>query len=114
MRPKLKIWIENEEGEQIIGEGLLRLLQAIDETGSLNQASDRLDMSYRTAWGKLEKIENRLGIELVIRKSGGGREGGSRLTKRGRELMSRYLQLRGNMEEKLKREFENIYDVDKI
>ncbi len=110
MRPQLKIWIENEEGEQIIGEGLLRLLQEIEKTGSLNKASERLGMSYRTAWGKLEKIENRMGIELVIRRSGGGREGGSRLTERGRELMSRYLQLKRSMEEKVKKEFDEVYE----
>ena len=90
MRPEFKLWIENEEGEQIIGEGLMSLLKMIEKTGSINKASDELNMSYRTAWGKIEKIEKRLGEKLIKRKTGGAGVGGSELTEKGRTFMNKY------------------------
>ncbi len=106
MQPRLKLWIENEEGEQIMGEGLLQLLQKIEETGSLNQASASLNMSYRTAWGKIEKIENRLDSKLINRETGGGDKGGSTLTERGRNLMRGYRAFKARVEQELKRGYE--------
>ncbi|SDM46880.1 winged helix-turn-helix domain-containing protein [Halarsenatibacter silvermanii] len=106
MQPRLKLWIENEEGEQIVGEGLLQLLQKIEETGSLNQASARLDMSYRTAWGKIEKIENRLDSKLIHRETGGGKKGGSTLTERGRNLMRGYKSFKARVEQELEKSYE--------
>ncbi len=110
MHPEFKLWIENEDGEQIIGEGLMQLLKKIEETGSINRASDRLDMSYRTAWGKIEKIENRLGEELLERKTGGAGVGGSELAEKGRKLMDKYIRFKNSVARDIKEEFENTFE----
>ena len=89
-----------------MGEGLLQLLQKIEETGSLNQASARLNMSYRTAWGKIEKIEKRLGSKLIHRETGGGDKGGSNLTERGKNLMRGYRSFKTRVDQELKRSYE--------
>ncbi len=93
MRVNYKVWIENDQGQLIIGEGLLALLTAIEKTGSIYKASKELDMSYRTAWGKLKKLEERIGLQLAEKRLGGKGGGGTVLTKRGIELLEGFNRL---------------------
>jgi len=109
MKPQFRLWIENEEGEQLIGEGIMELLQEIDKAGSLNQASQQLNMSYRTAWGKVEKAEERLGLELVIRRAGGGSTGGTTLTDTGRKLIVKFSELREIVGSEVENKFNEIF-----
>ena len=50
-------WFCGETEKQSIEEGLLRLLEAIRNKGSLKRASEEIRMSYRHAWGLLKKWE---------------------------------------------------------
>ncbi len=109
MHPEFKLWIENEKGEQIIGEGLLQLLEEIRKTGSLNKASSRLNMSYRTAWGKIEKVEERLGWEIVSRRAGGEGVGGSELTGRGEDLMKKYNAMKKKARDSIEKDFFEVF-----
>ncbi len=84
MELKCRIWVEDENRNRIMGEGVIALLRGIDETRSINQAAAGLKMSYRNAWGKIEKTEARLDTRLVERTVGGSHGGGSRLTPQGR------------------------------
>lgn len=91
--------LEDEKGKQIIGPGLYELLAEVEKTGSLSQAAREMNMSYRTAWGRIKKIEARLGAEVIEKQIGGTRGGGSRLTARGSELMKVYRSLMANLNE---------------
>ncbi|MFW5994465.1 MAG: winged helix-turn-helix domain-containing protein, partial [Halanaerobiaceae bacterium] len=71
MKANFRCWLENDQGEQIVGPGLYRLLTEVEKTGSLNQAAREMNMSYRTAWGKIKKIEERVGAEVIEKKVGG-------------------------------------------
>lgn len=93
-RVRSKIWIENEEGKLVIGTGRLRILEAIREVGSMNKAAHMLNQPFRAVWGKIRATEERCGFTLVERTSGG-----SRLTKRGAQLLDSYIQLRDGCEE---------------
>ena len=88
---KWRIWIENDKGQPVFGKGRARLLKAIDDTGSLTEASRRLQMAYRTAWGHLNAMEKGLGKKLVERHAGGTQGGHSTLTKHGKQLLTGYL-----------------------
>ena len=68
----------------------VQLLAAIAETGSLAAAAQRMDLSYRRAWGKVREMERNLGLSLVESVAGGAGGGGSRLTIEGAELVRRY------------------------
>ncbi len=68
----------------------MQLLEAIDAEGSIQKAAERLNMSYRAAWGKLKATEEALGITLLERSTGGSKGGGARLTNGARDLMARY------------------------
>ena len=86
-RPASKIWLETDEG-YVFGPGVYNLLKAIKEKGTLKEASQSLDMSYRYAWGLIKKAETKLGAHL-IEASKGGRQGGgsSTITELGEQFI---------------------------
>ena len=94
--PKLtirsKIWIEDEQGEVVFGTGRLRILNAVDEHGSILGAAKALGMSYRAVWGKIKATEERLGQSVLEKHTGGAEGGGSKLTPFGRTLIERFRQ----------------------
>jgi len=93
LRVRSKIWIENEQGELVIGTGRLRILEAILEVGSMNKAARKLKQPFRAVWGKIRATEERCGFKLVETTSEG-----SRLTREGLELLWTYNRLRSRCE----------------
>jgi len=90
---KSKIWIENENGQVVFGTGRLYILQAVTRQGSIHAAAQELQMSYRAVWGKIRATEKRLGQDLLDRKTGGLRGGGSELTPFARGIIERFEKL---------------------
>jgi len=68
---KHKVWLENINGHDIVGDGKFELLLSIEELQSLTAAAEKLDISYRNAWGKLREIEQNLGFAIVDKSRGG-------------------------------------------
>lgn len=110
MRAKTKVWLEDEEGNVVFGGGRVRILQKLEELGSLNQVSKSLNMSYRAVWGKVKATEERLGEKIVESKVGGGRDGGSRLTRAGRDLLERFLELERLSRNATDRSFKDLFN----
>jgi molybdate transport system regulatory protein len=82
-RPASKIWLEIDDG-YVFGPGVYNLLVAINEKGTLKEASQQLGMSYRYAWGLIKKAEEKLEAPLIEAKKGGRQGGGSsRITNLG-------------------------------
>lgn len=91
---KSKIWIEDENGKVVFGAGRLRILDAVERSGSIQAAAQELQMSYRAVWGKIKATEQRLGTPMLSRKAGGAEGGGSELTPIAKDLVARFRQLR--------------------
>lgn len=82
-----KIWFTDQHEKGILGDGKWKILKAIDETGSLTSACEKLGITYRRTWNDLKTIEEQLGFAL-LEKSRGGAEGGSTsLTPEGKKLI---------------------------
>ena len=109
MEPRIKLWVE-KDGQLVLSEYRVQLLQLIAETGSLAEAAQRLGLSYRRAWGKIREIERNLGFELVVSEAGGAGGGGSSLTSEGERLVALYQRFRRAMESDLGREFRELFD----
>lgn len=103
MRVRYKVWLE--EGEHIFGEGLFALLREIDRRGSINKAAQNLQMSYRQAWGRIKKAEERLGFRLLVTRIGGEAGGGAELTTEGRKLLRNYQQFREQVDKAIQEAF---------
>lgn len=83
-----KIWIEDDNGNVVFGEGRYRILEMVDRMHSLQGAAKELKMSYRALWGRIKASEERIGRSLVVREGKG-----SRLTPFARNLMTQYQKL---------------------
>jgi len=89
VKPRVKAWVVF--GDHLkFGAGRARLLEAIDEVGSLKGAVERFAMSYRNAWGYLRDLESAAGFKFVERAPGRGPKGGMRLTPRGRQFVAQF------------------------
>lgn len=76
--------------DHFLGPGKVRLLELIDQTGSISAAARLLDMSYRRAWLLVDSL-NAAFREPVLTSAVGGRQGGgAALTALGREVVTRY------------------------
>jgi molybdate transport system regulatory protein len=90
---KYKIRLENISGEDILGNGKIDLIKCIGELGSLKAAADKMQVSYRKAWGNVKEAEEKLGFALVEKKRGGQHGGQSFLTDEGKQLIEAYDEL---------------------
>ena len=85
---RTKIWIIDPSGDVLFGMGRVKILEAIEQLGSINAAAKALRMSYRAVWGRIKATEERLGRDLIIRTTGGAKGGGSALTPYAKELIA--------------------------
>ncbi len=90
MQIRHKIWVEDEKGKQILGEGLVRILEMIEKHGSMVGAAKELKMSYRACWGKVKEMERRFGKSLIEPHVGGGKNRGTLLTTEARKLLRQF------------------------
>jgi len=106
---RLRVWIEQEE-ETYIGIGSTLLLQHIEKLGSLRKAAEALGMSYRRAWGKLKKAEQRIGQPLVEKTKGNGQR--FNLSPLGKELMDKFLDFYLDVEEYATKRASEVLSMD--
>ena len=101
-----RLWLYASGHDGVFGDGKVRLLREIERCGSLRQAALALGISYRKAWGDLNKAESCLGQQLIVR-SRGGRDGGqTQLTDLGRRWIEAYEQFSGAVRQHLDNEYE--------
>lgn len=81
------------DGHSLAGRGRIELLQRIAETGSIRQAAMAMQMSYRAAWDAVDAMNQRAGVTLVTRQTGGARGGGAVLSEAGKALVALYAKL---------------------
>jgi molybdate transport system regulatory protein len=86
---KSRFWIEGAEGT-FLGEGRVRLLGAIRETGSISAAAKMLALSYRKAWKMVDIMNGQARTPLVVRQTGGKSGGGTVVTPEGEKAMANY------------------------
>ena len=84
-----KIWIEDEKGNVIFGDGRYLILEKVDQYRSLQGAANELKMSYRALWGRIKASEKRIGQPLVKREGKG-----SCLTPLAHQLMTQFKKLK--------------------
>jgi molybdate transport system regulatory protein len=87
--PSFRIWL-GKDHEYVVGEGGASLLRAIEKYGSISEATKRVGISYRYAWGQLTDIEKVLGQALLKTTKGGKGGGGAELTEAAVALLENY------------------------
>jgi molybdate transport system regulatory protein len=90
LKPRLRVVC----GEEIaLGPGKAELLELLIETGSLNEAARRLDMSYMRAWTLLRTMNQCFRKPVAIAERGGRKGGGMKVTETGRLALALYQEM---------------------
>ena len=74
--------------QQSLTRAQVELLQAIDDCGSITAAAKQVGVSYKTAWDRIDAMNNLSDQALVSRSAGGSHGGGTRLTEQGKKVVS--------------------------
>ncbi len=98
-------WIVDENDRIIIGEGRMKILEHVQNTGSINQAAKMMKMSYKAVWSKIKYTEKHLNAKVVH----SDKKMGSRLTKEGKALLEKYRLLKKQCMMADDRIFNNIF-----
>jgi molybdate transport system regulatory protein len=73
-----------------VGPGKIRLLELIDEKGSISEAARSMNMSYRRAWLLIDSVNTMFAEPAITTKIGGYGRGGASLTDFGKSLIDHY------------------------
>ena len=99
----------------VFGPGPVRLLQYIDDTGSVSEACSAMNLSYSKGWQLLNNMEEGLGFRVIKRFHGGAGGGKSELTANGKYLMEKYEELKFRTQVCLDLLFAEIFaDLDQL
>jgi molybdate transport system regulatory protein len=94
--PRIKGWFALGD-EFLMGPRYVRLLEAIDETGSIRAACKVAGVSYRTCLNRLRQMERVMGHVMVETTRGGAKGGGASLTAESRHLVQVYRSWRADL-----------------
>lgn len=108
MKSKIKIWIEDSEGNLIFGGGKAQILEFIDETGSISEASKKVGMNYKKAWTHIKILQEYIDDELVIVNKGRN-SGGTVLTPKAKELVENFKQFKKEVKKFSEDKFEELF-----
>ncbi|MBI3362112.1 MAG: LysR family transcriptional regulator [Chloroflexi bacterium] len=108
MEPKFNLWLE-KDGQVVLSAWRVSLLQAIEDSGSISAAAEKLGIPYRRAWQKVHEMEKRLGAALLETSVGGAGGGGARLTEAARHEIARFEQFGKGISEIVEEHFRATY-----
>ena len=99
-------WIVDENNNIIMGEGRKEILENIEKTGSINQTSKVMKMSYKGVWSKIKATESYMKVKIVH----ADKKRGSRLTEEGKKLLNKYTRLKKECLEADDKIFKSIFN----
>ncbi len=105
LRLKSRQWLEDSRGKIIMGEGRQRILELIEQTGSINQTAKLMRMSYRGVWGKIKATEEHVNKKIVLTE----KRNGSHLTEDGKRLLMNYARLKEECQKADEKIFDDIF-----
>jgi molybdate transport system regulatory protein len=100
--PGVKLFLTGGGSEGVFGDGKWRLLESVNEEGSIRKAAEKLGRGYRKAWGDIKRTESALGRRIVRKTRGGPSGGTTELTEFGRELLERWRSYRDTVNSGMK------------
>ena len=101
-----------ENCKKEIEEKFQQVKKYIEETGSMQEACTKMELSYSKASKMMKKAEKQLGFKLLERRIGGSGGGGSRLTEEGRDLLKKYRELTRRVQEDADKVFAEVFGTE--
>jgi molybdate transport system regulatory protein len=100
-----KVWLE-VEGQPVMGEGRMAMLEAIHHHGSIINASRETGISYRRMRGAIRDMEKAVGRPLVKAYRGGGDGGGAVLTADAHALIDAFRKFSAGLQQEADARFQ--------
>lgn len=113
MKPRFNLWLETD-GAVVLSGWRVRLLEAIDASGSIRAAAERLDIPYRRAWEKVHEMEDRSGLRLLETEVGGEGGGGARLTDQAKVFVERFHRFEAGLEDEIRQRYEDAFGAPAV
>ena len=104
---KAKFWLTLGP-RTLFGDGKAKLLECVDELGSLRSAAQSMGMSYRHAWGLLRELDKAAGFAF-LEHSGAGARTCLRLTDEGRRFLEAYRRFRAPLIDAVEARFHRVF-----
>ena len=112
MQVRVKVWIEDENRNLVFGSGKTEILEYIDLTGSISKTALKVGMNYKKAWNHIKILENYIEDDLVKTQKGRGKNSGTSLTPKAKELIELYKQLDNEIKEFSTKRFKELFLED--
>ena len=109
MEPRFNLWIEIKD-EIVLSRWRIKLLKAIDSSGSISSAAEIMDVPYRRAWERINEMECRLGYNLLETEIGGLGGGGAVLTAYAKNLIQRFEHFENGLDEEIHQRFMTAFE----
>ncbi len=106
MEPHAKLFLFSGETKGLFGDGKWRLLVAVREYGSIQEAARKLGRGYRKAWGDIKRAEEGFGRRIVRKTRGGPSGGRTELTEFGNRLLNAWERYRKEMRSRMNEAYE--------
>ena len=110
------LWI-NSDDHNFLGGNRIKLLEKIDELGSITKAAKAVGISYKTAWDTISAINNLAEKPLVDSLTGGKGGGGTCLTPEGKQIVAQFNTIQKELRcclDNLQDKFGNIASLSKF
>lgn len=104
IRPEASVTLSRET--PFFDKRMAMLLMLTDETRSVREACQRMQVSYSTGWKLIHNLEQQLGCTLVLRSQGGANGGRSTLTDEASRLLDRYRRYQGAIQSFAEEQFD--------
>jgi molybdate transport system regulatory protein len=108
MKPKFNFWLE-EDGEVALSIWRVKLLEAIDQAGSISGGATEMNVPYRIAWQKIHEMETRLGQKLIETQIGGPDGGGAKLTPLAQSYIQKFNQFQEETQTLLQSQYKKAF-----
>jgi molybdate transport system regulatory protein len=114
-RPRIlaKIFLMASGEDKIFcGPGMIKLLFAIEQNGSVRRACEGMNMSYSKGWKLLRGLEAWLGSPVAVRHQGGRGGGEAYLTNEGRKFLKKHRAFEQACQQAVEEVFDRYYHSD--
>ena len=109
MEPRFNLWIEHD-GVVVLSQWRVRLLDAVEQTGSISGAASAMKVTYHRAWEKIHEMEEGLGAKLIDAQVGGAGGGGAQLTEMGHALIEKFHVFNAGLADEIDQRFHAAFD----
>jgi molybdate transport system regulatory protein len=102
------------DNQQSFASTQIELLKAVHECGSISKAAKQVGISYKTAWDRIDAMNNMSSKPLVTRSTGGAKGGGTRLTELGQRIIDGFQSLQAEHQQFINRLGQQLHTLNDI